>query len=103
MHEILKKLPKTGDRFTAMRDLQNNGDDVLLQTGNRQLSGKKFVVPGVVLSQSKFVVPRYLSVWNKCSLYALGNSKEFNFHVNRIFKDCLLKKGVSSPLETRIL
>ena len=38
MPEILKKLSKTGDQFTAISDLQNNEERVLLQVGNRQLS-----------------------------------------------------------------
>ena len=40
MPEILKKLSKTGDRFTATSDLQNNMEHVLFQAGNRQLSHK---------------------------------------------------------------
>ena len=37
MLEILKKSSKTGDRFLAVSDLQNNEERVLFQTGNRQL------------------------------------------------------------------
>ena len=40
MPEILKKSSKTGNRFTAITDFQNNKDPVLFQTGNRQLSRK---------------------------------------------------------------
>ena len=40
MPEILKKLSKTGDRFTAISDLQNNEEHVLFLAGNRQLSQK---------------------------------------------------------------
>ena len=40
MPEILKKSQKTGDRFTATSDLQNNVERVLFQAGNRQLSQK---------------------------------------------------------------
>ena len=46
MLEILKKLSKTGDRFTAISDLQNNEE---LGIGNLI---KSF--------QSKSIVPRYL-------------------------------------------
>ena len=38
MLEILKKSSETGDRFTAISDLQNNEEHVSLQTGNRQLN-----------------------------------------------------------------
>ena len=38
MPEILKKSSKTGDQWTAISDLQNNVERVLLQVGNRQLS-----------------------------------------------------------------
>ena len=37
---VLKKLSKTGDRFTATSDLQNNMERALFQAGNRQLSQK---------------------------------------------------------------
>ena len=40
MPEILKKSSKTGDRFAATSDLQNNVERVLFQAGNRQLSQK---------------------------------------------------------------
>ena len=40
MPEILKKSSKTGDRFTAILDLQNNVEHILFQAGNRQLSQK---------------------------------------------------------------
>ena len=40
MPEILKKSSKTGDRFTAISDLQNNEEHVLYQAGNRQLRRK---------------------------------------------------------------
>ena len=40
MPEILKMSSKTGDRFTATSDLQNNVERVLFQAGNRQLSQK---------------------------------------------------------------
>ena len=40
MPEILKKSSKTGDRFSAISDLQNNEERVLFQAGNRQLSQK---------------------------------------------------------------
>ena len=40
MLEILKESSKTGDRFIAISHLQNNEERVLLQAGNRQLSGK---------------------------------------------------------------
>ena len=40
MLEILKKSSKTGDRFSAISDLQNNEERVLVQAGNRQLSQK---------------------------------------------------------------
>ena len=43
MPEILKKSSKTGDRFTATSDLQNNVERALFQAGNRQLSQK---IPG---------------------------------------------------------
>ena len=39
MSEILKKSSKSGDRFTAMSDVQNNEERVLFQAGNRQLRG----------------------------------------------------------------
>ena len=51
MLEILKMSSKTGDRFTAVSDLQNNEECVLFQTGNRQLH-KSF--------QNKSIVLRYL-------------------------------------------
>ena len=38
--EILKKSSKTGDRFTAISDLQNNVRCVLFMAGNTQLSQK---------------------------------------------------------------
>ena len=38
--EILKKSFKTGDRFTAFSDLQNNEERVSLQAENRQLIRK---------------------------------------------------------------
>ena len=38
--EILRKSSKTGDRFTAISDLQSNVERVLLQVGNMQLSQK---------------------------------------------------------------
>ena len=38
MREVLKKSPKTEDRFTAISDLQNNEESVLYQSGHRQLS-----------------------------------------------------------------
>ena len=34
MLKILKKSSKTGDRFAAISDLQNNEERVLFQTGN---------------------------------------------------------------------
>ena len=37
MPGILKKSTKTGDQCTAISDLQNNEERVLLQTWNRQL------------------------------------------------------------------
>ena len=40
MPEILKKSSKTGDQFTAISNLQNNVERVLLQFGDRQLSGR---------------------------------------------------------------
>ena len=40
MPEILKKWSKTGDRFTATSDLQNNVEHASIQAGNRQLSQK---------------------------------------------------------------
>ena len=40
MPEILKKSSKTGDRSTAISDLQNNEEHVLFQAGNKQLSQK---------------------------------------------------------------
>ena len=40
MPEILKKLSKTGDRFTAISDLQSNEEHVLFRAGNRQLRQK---------------------------------------------------------------
>ena len=40
MLEIPKKLPKTGVRFTATSDLQNNEELVLFEAGNRSLSRK---------------------------------------------------------------
>ena len=40
MPEILKKFSKTGDRFTAISDLQNNEDRVLFQAEDRQLRQK---------------------------------------------------------------
>ena len=40
MPEILKKSSKTGDKFTAISDLQNNEERVLFQVGNRQLNRK---------------------------------------------------------------
>ena len=40
MSEILKKSSKTGDQFTAISDLQNIEERVLLQAGNRPRSGK---------------------------------------------------------------
>ena len=40
MLEILKKSSKTGDRFKATSDFQNNVELVLSQAGNRQLSQK---------------------------------------------------------------
>ena len=36
--EILQKLSKTREQFTAISDLQNNEELVLFQAGNRQLS-----------------------------------------------------------------
>ena len=51
MSEILKKSSVTGDRFTAISDLQSNVERVLFQAGNRQL-----------------IVPRYLRIGNKHSL-----------------------------------
>ena len=36
--EILKKSLKIGDRFTAISDLRNNEQRVLVQAGERQLS-----------------------------------------------------------------
>ena len=38
--EILKKSSKTGDRFTAIPDIQNNEERVLFQAGNSQLCQK---------------------------------------------------------------
>ena len=38
MLEILEKSSKTGDRFTAISNLQNNEERVLFQTGNKQLN-----------------------------------------------------------------
>ena len=38
--EILKKSSKTGDRFTAISDLQNNEERALFHAGNKQLSQK---------------------------------------------------------------
>ena len=40
MPEIIKNSSKTGDRFTATPDLQNNVECVLFQVGNRLLSQK---------------------------------------------------------------
>ena len=40
MLEIHKKSSKTGDRFTATADLQNNVERVLFQAGNRQICRK---------------------------------------------------------------
>ena len=40
MLEIFKWLLKTGDRFTAISDLQKNEERVLIQAGNRQLTWK---------------------------------------------------------------
>ena len=40
MSEILKKSSVTGNRFTAISDLQSNVERVLFQAGNRQLSQK---------------------------------------------------------------
>ena len=40
MPEIPKKSSKTGDRFTATSDLQNNVERVLFQARNRQLCQK---------------------------------------------------------------
>ena len=49
MSEVLKKASKTGDRFTAISDLQNNVERVLFLAGNSN-SVKSF--------QRKFIVPR---------------------------------------------
>ena len=38
MQEILKQSSKTGHRFTAISNLQNNEERVSFQTGNKQLS-----------------------------------------------------------------
>ena len=38
--EILRKLSKTGDRFTAITDLQGKEERALFQSRNRQLSQK---------------------------------------------------------------
>ena len=43
MPEILKKASKTGDQCTAILDLQNNVEGVLLQVGNRQLRPRPHV------------------------------------------------------------
>ena len=40
MLEILQKLSKSGDQFTAIADLQNNKEHVLFQAWYRQLSRK---------------------------------------------------------------
>ena len=40
LEEILEKSLKTGDRFTAISDLQNNEKRALFQAGNRQLIRK---------------------------------------------------------------
>ena len=40
MPEILEQSSKTGHRFTATSDLQNNVGRALFQAGNRQLSQK---------------------------------------------------------------
>ena len=51
MPEILKKSSKTLDQFTAISDLQNNVERVLLQVGKRQ------PVEGF---QNEVIVLRYL-------------------------------------------
>ena len=40
MPEILNKSSKTGDRFTAILDLQKNEERVSFQAGNTQLNHK---------------------------------------------------------------
>ena len=61
--EILKKSPKTGDRFRTTSDLQNNEENALFHTG---------ITLGIESSfrsfQRKFKVPRYLRIGTKCSL-----------------------------------
>ena len=51
MPEILKKSSKTGDRFTAISDLQNNVERVYFKLG---------IGNSVESFQNKFIVPRYL-------------------------------------------
>ena len=51
MPEIFKNSSKTGDQFTAISDLHNNVERVLLQVGNRH---------SVEGFQNEFIVPRYL-------------------------------------------
>ena len=51
MLEILKKSSKTGDRLTAISDLQNNAERVYFKLG---------IGISVESFQSKFIVPRYL-------------------------------------------
>ena len=62
MLEILKESSKTGDRFTAISDVQNDEERVLFQDGNRQLS-RKFSeqvydpdIPKISLSRGKMVL-----------------------------------------------
>ena len=70
MPKILNKSSKTGDRFTATSDLQNNVECALLQAGNRQLCQK---FPEKVYS------PQVLKNWELTfPVNSLNSRKKFN-------------------------
>ena len=100
------KVVKDGGSI-QISNLQNNEESVLLWTlgtGN-----------SVQIFERKFVVPRYLSIWNKCSLYRneiieinvpckpMPVSDGFNFPCeSKSSKIIHRKAGVSWSPETRI-
>ena len=80
MLETFKKSSKTGDRFTAISDLQNKEERVYFKLG---------IVNSVDSFQSKFIVPRYLK-------YSCLKGQGYSCFFEAIFEDFDLRGKVNS-------
>ena len=91
MPEILKKSSKTGDRFTAISDLQNNVEHVSFRLG---------IGNSVNSFQRKFIVPRCLKIGNKFPVNSV-NFKGIQLSIQ--FKNSLEKSSSIRPVGTKLI